>query len=292
MRKTISKYKMLRHGEKVAVALSGGKDSLGLLTIMANVVTRHDSELMAITVDEGIEGYRDESIYNARMVSEKLGVQLHIISYKELYGLTQDEAMLKRNTKITSCAMCGTLRRRAIDIASERLGVDVLATAHNLDDMIQTFMINLLNGDLKRLSWFGGTSESSQFKVRRIHPLMEVYEKESALYAYASGLPMQSTHCPYMNEGIRSSIRIYLNSLEEQHPGIKYMLLKSALGVAMAFGKAKVNSGRCASCGQPSTGRLCSTCELLSTMSLPISHNRGKGKNSPIDELEVKVGEY
>lgn len=267
VRRTISKYRMLRHGERVAVAVSGGKDSLSLLTIMAKIVPKHGSELVAITVDEGIEGYRDESISNARLVTERLGVPLHVVSYKQLFGFTQDQAISNRTGKVTSCAMCGTFRRRAIDVASEQLGIEVLATAHNLDDMVQTFMINLMNCDLKRLGWFGGTSQSERFKVRRIHPFMEIYEKEAALYAFASGLPMQSTHCPYMDEGIRSSIRIYLNSLEEAHPGIKNMMLKSALGVAERLRQPKTESTRCISCGRPSTGELCSTCELLSTLS-------------------------
>jgi cytoplasmic tRNA 2-thiolation protein 1 len=267
VRKTISKYGMLRHGDKVGVAVSGGKDSLSLLQIMAKILPDHGSKLFAITIDEGIQGYRDESISNAEAVAGRLGVPIKIFSYKQIFGFTQDEAMARRSTKITSCAMCGTFRRRAIDIASEKLGIDVLATAHNLDDMVQTFLINFMNGDTKRLGWVGGSSESPHFRARRIHPFMEVYENESALYAFANGLPMQSVHCPYMNEGIRSSIRVYLNSLEEEHPGIKYMMLKSALSIASGLNRQEVKAVLCSVCGLPASQDPCSACRLTSVLS-------------------------
>ncbi|MEM0117026.1 MAG: TIGR00269 family protein [Conexivisphaerales archaeon] len=262
VRKTISKYKMLRHGERVGVAVSGGKDSLSLLYILSKILPEHDSELCAITVDEGIRGYRDESLLNVKEVAERLGVELLIVSYKELFGFTQDHAMMNRTSKISSCAMCGTLRRRALDIAAKRLGLNVLATAHNLDDMIQTFLINFMNGDINRMGWTSASSQSNAFPIRRIHPFMEIYEKEAALYAFANELPVQSEHCPYMNEGIRSSIRVYLNTLEEEHPGIKYMMLKSALMISERIKSEHSKPMECSKCGLPSSGPICSACMI------------------------------
>lgn len=263
VRETISKYKMLRHGEKVGVAVSGGKDSLSLLYIMSRILPEHDSELYAVTVDEGINGYRDESIVNVEKVTKMLGVKTLFVSYRELYGFTQDEAMVKRKTHISSCAMCGILRRRALDIAAKRLDLDVLATAHNLDDTIQTFLINFMNGDIKRIGWLSGSIESDVYHIRRIHPFMEIYEKEAALFAFAKGLPVQSEHCPYMKEGIRSSIRVYLNKLEEEHPGIKYMMLKSALAISERLRLESKVAIKCLKCGLPSSNPVCSACNLV-----------------------------
>jgi len=262
VRKTIAKYKMLYHGEKVGVAVSGGKDSLSLLYILAKILPEHDSELFAITIDEGIKGYRNESLLNVKKVTEKLGIKTIFASYEELYGFTQDEAMVNRKTHISSCAMCGTLRRRAIDSVANKLGLDALATAHNTDDTIQTFLINFMNGDIKRIGWTSASSESHAFSIRRIHPFIEVYEKEAALYAFANGLPIQSEHCPYMNEGIRSSIRAYLNTLEEEHPGIKYMMLKSVLAISSRMQSEPNPTGKCSRCGLPSSWPICSACTI------------------------------
>jgi len=263
VRHTISKFRMLKHGERIGVAVSGGKDSLSLLKILSKLSPEHSSEIFAITVDEGIAGYRDESVSNVVKVVKDLGVKLLVLSYRELYGFTQDEAMNLRRSKISSCAMCGTLRRRALDMAAEKLDLDVLATAHNLDDMIQTFFINFMNGDIKRIAWIGGVSESSSFRTRRIHPFMEIYEKEAALYAFINRLPFQSVHCPYMDEGIRSGVRVYFNKLEEEHPGIKYMMLKSVLSISESIRVPVVSAKKCASCGLPSSSDICSACKLV-----------------------------
>jgi cytoplasmic tRNA 2-thiolation protein 1 len=270
VRRTIAKYKMLHHGEKVGVAVSGGKDSLSLLYILSKILPEHDSELFAITIDEGIKGYRNESLINVKTVTEKLGIKTVYASYEELYGFTQDEAMIRRKNRISSCAICGTLRRRAIDSVASRLGLDALATAHNTDDIIQTFLINFMNGDIRRIGWTSGSSESHVFSIRRIHPFIEIYEKEAALYAYVNELPIQSEHCPYMNEGIRSSIRAYLNTLEEEHPGIKYMMLKSVLAISARMKSDSNSSAKCSKCGLPSTWPVCSACtiatQIASTM--------------------------
>jgi len=246
------------------VAVSGGKDSLSLLRILARITRGHGGELVAITVDEGIAGYREESLEFASEMARQLGVSHYVISYKELYGTTLDDALKLRRDKLSSCAICGTFRRRAIDVAAVRAGVDVLATAHNLDDIVQTFLINLLNGDLKRIGWLNPSAvKGGAFGVRRVHPFMEVYEKEIALYAFAAGLNFQSVPCPYMDEGIRASVRSYLNRLEDEHPGVKYTLLKSALELSAMAASRRPDIVKCSKCGFPSTSDPCSVCAVL-----------------------------
>ena len=118
VKKTISKYEMLRYGDRIGVAVSGGKDSTSLLYILSDIMKGHGSELVALTIDEGIEGYREESIRNAEKVAADLSVPLEVGSYKELFGVSLDEAMHQRDErhlKATSCSICGPLRRRAID---------------------------------------------------------------------------------------------------------------------------------------------------------------------------------
>jgi uncharacterized protein (TIGR00269 family) len=263
-KKTIARYDMLRHDDYVGVAVSGGKDSLSLLRILSDVTARHGSRLVALTIDEGIEGYRAESLSYVAQAADQLNVPHLLYSYKELFGFTLDEALRARRTRLTSCAICGTLRRRAIDMAAMKAGVSVLATGHNLDDMIQTFLINIMNGDLKRIAWLNPSREPvGGFRVRRVHPFLEVYEKEIALYAFGNETPLQTIPCPYMDEGMRTRVRAYLNDMEESHPGMKYTILKSALGLAENSTVEQPPVINCSSCGFPSTSDPCSVCTLL-----------------------------
>ena len=108
---------MIKHGDRVAVAVSGGKDSLALLNILKNTLQGIDPELIAITVDEGIQGYRDESLNIVKNFCSMIGVENKVVSFSELFGISMDNAMeIRPSEKISSCSMCGTFRRRAIDL--------------------------------------------------------------------------------------------------------------------------------------------------------------------------------
>jgi cytoplasmic tRNA 2-thiolation protein 1 len=270
VKRTISKYGMLRRGERVGVAVSGGKDSLSLLKIL-HELDRGKGELVALTVDEGVEGYRDEAIEHARALCVQLGVEQVLVSYSDIFGFSLDQALdWKDERELSSCSMCGVFRRRAIDEAAVKAKVDVVATAHNLDDYVQTFVMNLLHGDVERLGWLDPSTYDEDFPVRRVKPLTEVYEEEVALYAYLSKIPFQSASCPYMHEGLRSEVRDYLNELESRHPGMKNVLLASALGVTSRLSKVArtgdETSGKttlpCAKCGKPSSKGVCGVCRM------------------------------
>ncbi len=263
-RKTISRYSMLSHGERVGVAVSGGKDSLSLLHVLHTLGEKRQYELVVLTVDEGVEGYREESIEFSSDLAKRLGLEHVVVSYRELFGYDLDQALdWKDEREVSSCSICGVFRRRAIDEAAVRAGVNVIATAHNLDDYVQTFMMNLMHGDVERLGWTDPQVVDADFALRRVKPFMEIYEEEIALYAHLSGLPFQSASCPYMHEALRSEVRDYLNEMEVGHPGIKNVLLNSALQVSSKLSVSKGPSPvPCASCGQPSSGGLCSVCRM------------------------------
>ena len=266
-RKTVSKHQMVRPGERVAVAVSGGKDSLSLLKVLAGLYPSRRNSFVAISVDEGVAGYRDEALEHARSVARDLGVEQLVVSYKEIFGFSLDEALGWDGRDISSCSFCGVFRRRAIDEAAARSGASVVATAHNLDDYVQTFLMNLMHGDVARLGWLDPAYTDSSFPVRRVKPFMEIYEEEVALYAYQAGVPFQSVSCPYMHEGLRSEVRDYLNVMEAGHPGMKNVLLRSALDVISHYARSsEKGSVPCSSCGGPSSNGLCNVCRLKATV--------------------------
>lgn len=261
--KTISKYNMIKHNELVAVAVSGGKDSLALLNIINQMAATHNFRIKAITIDEGIPGYRNEALEIVQTFCSKLNIEHKVFSYKELFDLTLDEALdLRGNEKTSSCSICGTLRRRAIDHAAKDIGADVIATGHNLDDTLQTFVINMLSGDTTKIGWMD--PDTSTNTLRKIKPFCEIYESEIVFYAFTNDIPFQTEPCPHMNEGIRTEIREFLNSLEGKHSGIKNNLYQSIIKVSQIV--KNINHKQkiiCVKCGNECTGEICSVCNMV-----------------------------
>ena len=265
---------MIHRGERVGVAVSGGKDSLALLNILHDLSGRLGIRLVAISVDEGVAGYRDEALEHAKSAAARLGVEYLAVSYKDIFGFTLDEALNWRERRdVSSCSFCGVFRRRAIDEAAEKANVSVVATAHNLDDYIQTFMMNLFHGDVARLGWLDPAYADRGFAIRRVKPFLEIYEEEVALFAFQTQVPFQSVSCPYMHEGLRTEVRDYLNRMEADHPGMKNVLLRSSLDVISRYaGSDKKVSYRCSGCGRPASSQLCNVCRMKATIKQHVNY--------------------
>src|ERR671923_827897 len=271
--KAISKYSMIEYGDNVAVGVSGGKDSLSLLYVLKVLFDQHSNngnELIAVTIDEGIKGYRDESLQIVKEFCAQLRVESKVLSYKSLFGIDMDEAMILRSSeKMSSCSICGTFRRRAIDIAAETVEADIVATAHNMDDQLQTFMINLLAGDVERIGWiYPEPVQYASNSMKKVKPFIEIYEYEIAFYALQRGIPFQSEDCPYMNESIRTDLREFFNRLERDHPGIKYNAYRSMTKISKVLRSSMPPSEtkKCSRCGRVSTGDICSVCKTLNIL--------------------------
>jgi cytoplasmic tRNA 2-thiolation protein 1 len=268
VKKTIGKFSMVKYGDKVAVAVSGGKDSLTLLYILHKVFDYNTrGKLIAITADEGIDGYRDESLQIVKEFCSRLKIENRTLSYRDLFGLDMDESiMLRDSTKISSCSICGTFRRRAIDLLAESCGVDVVATAHNLDDHVQSFLMNTFSGDIERIGWsFPEPVEYGLHGIKKIKPFIGLYEQEIIFYALHQEIPFQSAECPYMHESIRTEVRQFLNKLEESHPGIKYNMYNSVLKISEGLKNqtSVKRSAKCLVCERQSTSEICSVCKTL-----------------------------
>ena len=271
VRATLTRYHMLKFDDHLAIAVSGGKDSLSLLHILAKIRKFHPkTQLTAVTVDEGIGGYRDEALEIAADNSRKLGVPHHVVAFKELYGLSLDEMIVKAKEKgqkhLTACAYCGVMRRKAINIGAKQVGATKVATAHTLDDEAQTIIMNFMRGDLQRLAKEKPVSaQIEQLFVQKIKPFCEIPEKESALYAYVKKIRFQDTPCPYASEAMRNDIRGMLNLMEQKHVGTKFTVFRTMERLRPALEETiQCEPFRfCHECGEPAAGELCKTCELL-----------------------------
>ena len=274
VRATIAKHEMFSFNDKIAVAVSGGKDSLSLLQILMKMVKlRPKASIVAVTVDEGIRGYRDEALEIATEKCKELEIPQHIVSFKELYGCTLDEIVAKnkqrKENELTPCAYCGVLRRRALNVVARAFGASKIAMGHTLDDEVQTILMNVFRGDVARLAKEKPVTDLVHPRfVQKVKPLCEILERESALYAYVKKIKFQATPCPYASEAFRNDVRVVFNRMEEKYAGTKFTVfnflerLRPALG-AVEF---KGNYEECRECGEPASGGLCKVCELLKKM--------------------------
>jgi len=220
---TIRKEYCIHKNEVIAVALSGGKDSSVALYVMHKILgNRPDIEIVAISVDEGINGYRPHSLELATSLTKMLGVRHIIKSFKEVHGVTMDELAAMDREKGT-CSYCGVLRKNVLNKAALEIGATKLVTGHNLDDEAQTILLNHFRGDMERMVRLAPPA-AIEGLVLRAKPLRNVPEKEVALYALVNSLPVDFSECPYAGEALRGEIRELLNNFEAKHPGTKYSL--------------------------------------------------------------------
>lgn len=267
VRRSISHWKMFDPADHIAVAVSGGKDSITMLMILKKITSRFgQTRITAVTVDEGIAGYREEAVDLAREYCRKLDVNHEIVSFEELYGDGLDDFLKGRSGRMTACSYCGVFRRKAINVAARKVGATKIATAHNLDDIVQTYLLNLFQGDVERFARFSPVLRDPRGGfLPRVKPLCEVPEKEVALYGYLEGLSFQTASCPYMGEALRNELRTVLNRLEIAHPGV---LFSSYRAMTRLRGLAEPNVAHselraCNACGEPTTLETCEACKMV-----------------------------
>lgn len=149
---TISKAELFNKGDSVAIGASGGKDSTVLAYVLKTLNQRYSYglNLMLLSIDEGITGYRDDSLETVKQNRDDYEMPLKILSYKNLYGWTMDEIVAQIGRK-NNCTFCGVFRRQALDRGAALLGVKCIATGHNADDIAETVLMNVLRGDIARL---------------------------------------------------------------------------------------------------------------------------------------------
>jgi uncharacterized protein (TIGR00269 family) len=268
VRRTINRHKMLEEDDRIAVAVSGGKDSAVLLHILHKIESNFPkSELIPVTIDEGIKGYRDQALEAAKKLTKFLDLNLEVISFKDLFGHSLDELVKMRTGKsIGACSYCGVFRRRALNEAAENLEADVIALGHNLDDEAQTVLMNIMRGDSRRIARTNvPRSRSVEGLVPRVKPLSELSERDIVAYSHHLGLVYHDIPCPYSGEAYRNDLKPFLNDMEHKRPGTLLAILRSADAMTEAF-LAQPSDWPlkiCERCNSPSPSNICKACKML-----------------------------
>lgn len=264
---------MFRPGERVAIAASGGKDSTVLAHVMTTLNQRYNYglDLYLLSIDEGIKGYRDDSLETVKRNSTQYQLPLKVLSYDELYqGWTMDKVVRNVGRK-SNCTFCGVFRRQALDKGADLLQVDHIVTGHNADDVAETVLMNVLRGDIARLercteiTTGGLTSGSSGIPVKRSKPFKYAYEKEIVMYAYFKKLDYFSTECTYSPEAYRGHARALVKDLERLRPSAILDIIYSGESMASAV-KSNVKrptQQSCLRCGSLASQLLCQACALI-----------------------------
>ena len=298
---TITKAKLFKKGDYVAIGASGGKDSTVLAHVMKTLNERFDYglRLVLLSIDEGISGYRDDSLETVKRNRDQYGIPLKILSYNDLYGWTMDKIVETVGRK-NNCTFCGVFRRQALDRGAMQLGVNKIVTGHNADDIAETVIMNILRGDVARLQRCtaietGSSSsaddsntnaENDDEAIPRSKPFKYTYEKEIVMYAYFKKLDYFSTECIYSPNAYRGHARAYIKDLEKIRPTAILDIIHSGeqLKFKDSVKERLPSQGNCQRCGYISSMEICKACRLLEGLNKGLP-KLGVGKSSKVKSL-------
>ncbi len=268
VKKDIKKQGKVDQECTIGVAVSGGKDSVIALHLAHDIYAkRKNTTLVAITVDEGIQGYRNKSIPVAARNCSRLGIAHHVVSFETLIGTTMDNIATKREA-LGECSYCGVFRRFCLNVTAKNLGVDKLVTGHNLDDMAQSILMNFVSGDMQKLARLGPHQKIQPGLVPRRLPLRTIPEKETTLYAILNGIEYFDGECPYAIHALRGEFRDILDNLEYKIPGTRHSILNSYESIKDILYERYPPSilQNCSDCGEPTSQQKCKACILKETL--------------------------
>lgn len=258
VKSTIEKFQMFSKKDKLAIACSGGKDSMVLLYLL----NKMKFNITAIAVDEGIESYRIFTLKFLENFCKKNKIPLKIASFKDFSGFSMDEVIKK--SKTSPCRICGTWRRYLLGKLSKDF--DVLITGHNLDDEAQSLLMNVINCNFSLMSRLGpvsSKSKKSNFPIK-VKPFYFSFEKEIASYAFLKGLMTKFNECPNFEGSFRNFIMDCINELEKDVKGFKENFVLAFLNEK--FQETENLGSLCSSCGELSSKKTCSSCSFIENL--------------------------
>lgn len=215
-RRALEDYDMIQPGDRVAVGVSAGKDSLTLLYALAELRRFYPVPftLCAITVDMGFDPPADLS--PIRALCEKLDVPYHVVPSdiaKVVFDIRKEK---------NPCSLCAKMRRGALHGYASEIGCNVVALGHHFDDAVETFMLNLFFEG--RIGCFSPVSYLSRRKIRLIRPLLYLPEKDIRYFAQKMELPVVKSVCPADGNTEREEMKRLLFQLEKEHRGLRHRI--------------------------------------------------------------------
>lgn len=303
VQKTIKKHTLIRPGESIALGVSGGKDSSVMLHILHTLRLRYRDaydgvRFVMIAVDEGIQGYRDESLACLQRLHKRYPYELAIINFEKRYGRTLDQIVNTLNgdsctdasvpskslttdledgddtgrpqptaKTATACSFCGILRRNSLSHGSLQAHCTKVATGHNADDNAETVLLNLIRGDAAKLVRCSEPLSDLDQGVARIKPLCHIAQRDIVMYAYLQRLDFFSVECPYATTALRGKPRTFLTNLctKPAYRDVTLRIMQSTrkLRLKTAHETRKLADLRlCPTCQSPVSTTRCQCCDI------------------------------
>jgi tRNA(Ile)-lysidine synthase TilS/MesJ len=215
VRRAVDDYEMINEGDKIAVGVSAGKDSLTLLCAMADLRRFYPKkfELCAITVDMGFEGMDLSPIAK---FCEELDVEYHVVPtqiYKIIFEVRKEK---------NPCSLCAKMRRGALYGYAKQIGCNKVAFGHHFDDVVETFMLNLFYEG--RLGCFQPVTYLSNTDITLIRPMIYMPEKDVRYFASKTELPIVKSTCPADGNTEREEMKKLLVPIEKTNKGLRYRI--------------------------------------------------------------------
>ncbi len=216
LRRACDEFTMIEDGDRIAVGLSGGKDSILLLYALSlyRQYRKLRYELVGITVDLGFQGFETAPI---RAFLEELGAPYHVVST----DISQVVFEIRRESN--PCSLCAKMRKGAFYDAAKSLGCNKAAFAHNLEDLLETLLMSMVYEG--KLSVFSPVTHMSRAGITLIRPFLYLPEHEIIGHVQRLGLPVVKNPCPVDGITKRSDARSLLNHLLTYNPKAKESLL-------------------------------------------------------------------
>ncbi|RAP46617.1 MAG: TIGR00269 family protein [Methanosphaera sp. rholeuAM6] len=258
---TIGNYKLIKPKEKIMIGVSGGKDSILTLHMLHNYRLKNDIEfdIEAVCIDEGIKGYREKGIETAKDNCKKLKIPLTVYSFKNEWNYDLDDIY---DVYKSTCMPCGVYRRYLLNKISNSHDCDKIATGHNMDDEIQSFLMTFARNDQNKFPKFSPILEKiHENMVPRIKPLWKLPEKDVGIWCVINDIPIHNEECPYSVTSLRSDVKLMLNKIEEKKKKTKENIFKS-FEKTFQIKQENVNLSSCEYCGQPTAKSPCKACEI------------------------------
>ena len=219
-RKAVEEYQMIQDGDRIAVGVSGGKDSLTLLYALAGLRKFYPQpfEIYAISVDLGYPGF---DLSPVKELCERLAVPYTIVPTKigEIITATGQESH--------PCSLCAKIRRGALNQAAKELGCNKVAYAHHSDDIVETMMLSLMYEG--RFYSFPPVTYLDGIDLTVIRPLMFVWEAEVIGFKNKYALPVVKNLCPADGHTKRQEVKELIRELNRKNPGVKERMLTAVL---------------------------------------------------------------
>ena len=266
-RKTVRKYRLVREGDKIALAISGGKDSISMLVLMSKIADEMGIQLAPFHLNLDMGEYSEKAEKISLKVVKSLGLHLEVVRPTE-----ELEVKIRRMGRRSVCSVCGAIKRYSMNKFSREIGANKLATGHTLDDIASIFLLNFLNRNYDYIRKMAPISYGAGKMVTRIRPLYYITEFETKKYLELQNIAYLKEKCPHSEGAKTIELKKVFENLEELVPGSKASFVRSMRRV-IGYEPEVAEVLECRICGEPTSSkdRICSVCRMRRPQSRSVS---------------------